>query len=305
MVKLIHGDNNYASRERLMQLAGENFTVLDGEEMTNLDAIVMQTNNFSLFSQAVPKVIVLKRFLRCAPKILQEKFSELLGTSLSQAEIILWEDRSADKREKLFKLLSKNKQVEEFTLPKAHELRKWLQQKAKEKGIVLDSYKTELLLQKAGTDQFLLESEITKLALLLKQEGRSEISIDDLAVVSASNQEGNIWALLDALSARDKVRVLREVNELLREQRDAIMIIAMLAKHFKLLFLLNNGVANAELTGKLKFHPFTISKAASKARMFDVQLIKALYNKLTNLDFAIKQGKIDAHLGLSMFLAAI
>ena len=80
----------------------------------------------------------------------------------------------------------------------------------------------------------------------------------------------------------------------------------MLARQLKLLYWLRSGeVSEDEMKSVFKIHPYTIGGIKRHVYKFEISFIKLLFAKITNLDFKVKQGKINPKLGLIMLISSV
>ncbi|MFQ5493323.1 MAG: DNA polymerase III subunit delta [Candidatus Dojkabacteria bacterium] len=305
MLVIVHGDNQYATWQKLLELTAGSVRWIDGSSLDNLDAIFEAADSYSLMDDE-PERVVVKRIFKNRKRSLVTQLADLLKERESIPDMVLWESGKVDKRSKLYKFAKSSGEVHEYTLPKPNELRSWLRRELSEKNIKATSTQIEQIIEKAGVDQLLLTGEIEKLRLLLKAEGREDLTDEDLRLVSMSAKEGDIWAMLDAISERDRPRLLRLASDLLQNPNEFPILIGSITKQLKLLYLLlDPDISESEITGKLGVHPFPVSKAKKFAHRFDLLHIKILFEKLLHLDSAIKEGKIEPRLGINLFLASI
>ena len=78
----------------------------------------------------------------------------------------------------------------------------------------------------------------------------------------------------------------------------------MLARNLRLVlltkFLLRKGNDYRAISSELSIPPFTTPSLIKTAENSSDEKLKMLYTKLSNLDYQIKTGKIDANLGISL-----
>lgn len=308
MLILIHGENSFESKAELTKVLKKNAQAshIDGSDLSNLDEIFVSLDNYSLFQETKPKITLVKRFLKNKKKTLHDSFVQnIKEINTDSIDIVFWEDSKADKRGKFYKIIKKVGDVREYNYPNEQGLQKWLLKSADRLELSLPKNLGPKVIDRVGTDQEFLFSELTKLKLYLNSEKRVQVKEEDIGILSSMNQEGDIWELLGALSMRDKKKALEICELFLKNPNQFPYLIAMLAKQLKLLILLKENISVNELSSELKIHPYTISKGQRYLHRFEKSHVKMLFRKLADLDFAIKQGKIEPKLGLNLFLATI
>ncbi|MCA9383111.1 DNA polymerase III subunit delta [Candidatus Dojkabacteria bacterium] len=308
MLKLIHGDNTYGSYQELNKVLKKNpeYKIIDGSKLDNLDDIFVSVESMTLFASE-PSLTIVKRLSKNRKKSLQDQLvEEIKDIKSNDVNLVLWEDKSMDKRSKLYKLLKKNADVSECAELDEPKLIKWVQQEAERFGLSVSSKIAIGIIDRVGVNQFNLTSELEKISLLVLDRDNKLIVEDDLEIVSNSDKEADIWKLMDAISSKNKKQIMILGNEFLRNQAEFPYLISMLTRQLKILMLMKHPqTTSQEISSKLKIHPYTLSRARKHLHLFDLDRIKLLINKLSNLDFAIKEGRIDATLGLNLFLASL
>jgi DNA polymerase-3 subunit delta len=222
------------------------------------------------------------------------------------AKLVFFEEKAVDKRSKLYKYIKKQGEVIESAHLDVRELGEWLQKQLQFRNLKASSQVQTLLLDRVGDNQHILLSELDKLELLLRAEGRSQVEVDDCELVSYVDREHQVWALLDAISARNRPMLMSEFQKLYHGEEDFQYLLTMLAKQLKILYLLKDpSISRDEIVSEFKIHPFTLTKAGKYLHKFELGTLKMLFRKLFDLDLAVKEGKIEPGLGLNLFLLSI
>lgn len=302
---LFHGDNNYQSEQELQGfLTGKQARIFDGSEFTSLDDLALSSGSYSLFA-AGDEYLVVKHFFANKKTSLHALLLEQSG-NFDLPKLVFFEQSAVDKRSKLYKYIKKHGQVIESSHLDDSALRTWLQKQLRERNITATSQVQTLLLERVGDNQHILLSELDKLQLFLRADSRSQLEIADCELVSYVDREHQIWALLDAVSARNRPQLMSEFQKLYHGEEDFQYLLTMLAKQLKILYLLKDpSISRDEIVSEFKIHPFTLTKAGKYLHKFELATIKMLFRKLFDLDLAVKQGKIEPGLGLNLFLLSI
>lgn len=304
MLLLIHGENKYLSTEKLEKLlAKETHIIVQADEVVDLGELLASQQNYSIFGNE-KQVIVLKNLSKNKKKTLMNQLVEYLAKT-KDINIVIFEDTKFDARSKLYKFIKKEGIVEYNEHFGQSKMISWIASEFSKRNIQVDNKFILKMLGKAGTNEEQVMNEIEKLSLLLKYEGRNELVDLDLEVVSEGEREVVIWDLLDSVTDRNSKKTVELINEIMQTNYDFPYVSTMLAKQLKLLYLLKSRrITEDDLKTKLGIHPFTISKAKNKLYKFEEERLKKLFAKLASLDFSVKQGKIDAKLGLIMLFAS-
>ncbi|HQJ73294.1 MAG TPA: DNA polymerase III subunit delta [Candidatus Dojkabacteria bacterium] len=309
MYKLYIGNETYLSLKRAHEdikelLKNENleYISLDAEE-TESSKIIDLLSSQSLFN--LPRLIFLKRLYKnkdrenLIPYIL-----EFLKNNTPD-NIIIWEDQkvsSATKYVKFFKttntLVEVNKMYKPAFIKFANEL-------SKEYGLDMSREVLTLLCTYSNYDTQRLENNIKKLYLL---ELNKKIEEEDVKNIIVDTLEDDIWKLLDEMN-KTKGQPLKILERILSQRVDPKYIFPMIARNMRLItmtkYLLDHHYKYSEIASIVGVPPFTVKTLVEASDKYDWDKIMNKYEKLCNLDYEIKIGKIDPKLGLTLFCTTI
>jgi len=113
--------------------------------------------------------------------------------------------------------------------------------------------------------------------------------------------------LTDAFFNKDQKKALEILDILLvNPQQDFPMIIGALLKQIKTIYLVSKYRDNPRIVmSKLRLMPFIYYKAEHLTRAISLDKLRLMYRKFINLDYSIKQGKIDVRLGLDLLIMTL
>jgi DNA polymerase-3 subunit delta len=183
----------------------------------------------------------------------------------------------------------------------------WLQQRARELGGELQPQAAAALAQLVGGDKDAADQELEKLLAYVAY--KRPIEAADVAAVSLpSGEQGDFFALIDALSAGNGGRAMELLQDLLQE-RDLIALFFSLVGHFRLLLqsreLVEGGKKDKDIAADLGIHPYRAEKLAAQARRFSLGALESIYRRLLILDEQIKTGELEADLAMETFVASL
>lgn len=175
---------------------------------------------------------------------------------------------------------------------KPRELPRWVTQRAKEAGLVLDGPAARALVNQVGDRQQRLQREVEKLALSFP-EGAT-IGVEEVQAASASSAERKVWTLADAVVAGDgevATRALLELRQqgeripgllfgLVRKLRDAVQIAEALAA----------GRPGSEIRRTLRMPSFAADRLIADVRERDVQSYRLALELLADLELESRGG---------------
>ncbi len=194
-----------------------------------------------------------------------------------------------DKRQKLYKLLSKTCQLSELKPPKGSELNRWVVERAEKLGGSIEGAAAAHLVYLAGSDLQTLDSELAKLVSYSEKIDRQ--TVDELAVRTL---QAGIFDLVDAAAEGKTQRALQLVEDLYTSNSDTPYLLQMLARQYRLLFQVlyhkNRGLGSSQVEKELGLHPYVFSKLWKQAARVDQdQCVQAL-DELAEADYQFKTG---------------
>lgn len=327
MIIFLYGADTFRSRRKLQELKNKflreiddhsgSLESIDGQSAT-LKEIGEKINTGSLFVKK--RLIVIENIF----KNKKDKIGSELTAYLTKIEkeksdendniLIFWDEEiSTSPRglkidlKKLFTYLGKQKYTQEFIALTNGQILSFIKQEVNVYQKEINAPAASLLITLTGGDLWLIASEIKKLAF--RHHDKKIIDIDDIKEMVSGLYSDDIFALTDALSAKNKA----EATRLLEEQYAAGLgdeyIIAMLIRQFKILLqlraALDINLSPIEITSQIKLHPYVIKKGLTQARNFKTEDLKNYLNTLVNLDFCNKNGLSNIKTELTMLIAKL
>ena len=126
---------------------------------------------------------------------------------------LVFVEREVDKRNRLYKWMSKNGCITECKAQNAAMLAKWIAGYAKRADKAISPQASELLVERVGTDMELLSGEIEKLIGYVGE--RHDIEISDVEAISSGVTVSRIFEMIDAVALGEKERALKLYDDLL------------------------------------------------------------------------------------------
>lgn len=150
-------------------------------------------------------------------------------------------------------------------------------------------------------------TEIAKLSAYVGAGGVIDRHAVDVLVPEPDEQ---VFALTDALSARNLARANKVLDEMLERGEPAQVIFAMLTRHVRLLLLCQagrqeRGDVSFLQSGEFHLRDFALRNAERQAQAFGSARLRALFGMLVRADAAIKTGKLDAAEAVRLLAASI
>ncbi|PIR05324.1 DNA polymerase III subunit delta [Candidatus Kuenenbacteria bacterium CG11_big_fil_rev_8_21_14_0_20_37_9] len=305
MIIFLYGQDTFRSKEKLRELknkfireidkSGLNLIELDGEKI-NINDFNKAVSTQSFLSKR--RMIVIRNIF-LAKKAVHGDLLEFLKSKKpdksGDENIIIFFEAEPDKRTALFKYLNASKFKEEFKKLENNNLINWITKRVSEKGGKINGQNADYLASKSDGNLWALASEIDKLIAQKKDEeiGKKEIEESPLAKIA-----DNIFNLTDAIAKQDKKLALRSIDDNLEAGMNEMYLLSMIVRQFRIIVrvktaLLNGLADNQQIAKKLGFHPFVVQKAMPQVRLYNMEKLKKIYEKLLATDLLLKSSDLN------------
>jgi len=310
-----HGADTASSRAKVADVRktfveryGEtDVDVLEGVDLDSAAELRALAGTRPFFGQ---KRLIIVRNLSASrsPKVKDEITSALDRYRESPVVLVFHESRGFDKKERqaaFFRRLSSEKYALEFAAPTPMALARRITEALGAEGISVDPHAAVTLGQDLASDPARVPQEIEKLALY-KLGDSTPLSAEEVQLLVRPETASNVFALSDALGAKNAAAAAREYSRLLAHGEGGMRLLSMLVSHVRALLvgkdLLEHGSgeqpAAQALASGLRLHPFVAKKAVAQARNFSFAELAQLFHRLKELDVAAKTGKAEVNGGL-------
>jgi DNA polymerase-3 subunit delta len=320
MFYLLHGDDEFTSREQLKTLRqkdtfGYNQDVYNGTD-ADLKKIIITINTLPFLSEqrlviidGLPKK---KRSSETAATVGVEAASTESGKSsktrkskksskpgpLTRASfekelaehavtipettiLVVLAEEVLEASSPLAKAAEQSGKVIQNTLPKGAALENWITKRAKHLGVSIKPEAKKLLGDFIGNNLRLLANELDKLATYVGKG--ATITIDDVRQLSAQVQEARIFDLTDALAQRNRQQALNILHDLLSDGEPPLKLLSTITSQIRSLLLVK------ELTQKGMRAPQIVSTLGIAPFIVDKSLRQVGKFSLAQLENAYRQ----------------
>lgn len=316
MIILVYGEDTFRAREKVTDLRAAFAKKFDptGLNLSTFGAdakpgdILQAVGSLPFLSQK--RMVVIRDLVATTRKDGETAFAPLARVPESTI-VVLWETLSAKEMEKkaLYKLLA-GAETHEYRFPvlEGEPLRAWAANRAVARGGSLAADAARELAERVGSDLWQMDNEIRKLVAYAPD---GAVARDMVRELTRAAPEGEIFALVDAVSRGESTRVAA----LLRAERESggsdFSIFGMLARQTRLLLAAracldaNPRAAPRDLAAELDVHPFVAQKALEQARAHSLAALRAIHDLLFSYDAAMKTGAIPPNLAVDLAIERI
>ena len=204
----------------------------------------------------------------------------------------------------IYKMLKNVARIIDYPDPEEIELKGWIVRSFDANGIDIKDDALTLLLEYIGDDQARLSQEIDKLCSYVGKGGT--IRKEDIKLLVPKNINNEIYLLIKAIINHDLALTNQIYDNLITHTKDSLTIFSLISNKFKELLstyrLLKYGYSQSDIA---KFYNVSTGKAyyiVQEARAFKLSDLEFYIDKLAELDYQIKSGKLDKTIGLELLL---
>lgn len=262
---------------------------------------------------AEKRMVVLKGVLESKDKELQKVLLEKIqGNTLPASTILLLFENGADFKstnlvKELFALLQKEKYAQCFDVPSGMKLQQYIEEQIQEKGTSIERSAVQYLANNSKNDMWFIHSTLDQLVALA---GERTILLADVKEFVVERFDDNIFNLVDAIVAGQGGRVFALLEEQYKKGEDAIFILSMLIRQFRILLELRDlserNISGIEgLAKDMGLHPFVVKKSLPFAKKYTLGELQRIYASLLDLDIKTKTGGGEGPVLLDIFVARL
>ena len=347
MTYFLYGLDFYRIKEKERELVSQflagdenniNLEKIEGEELT-LGRFEQAISAVSFFSRE--KVVVIRNFLlENKDSELKAKIADRLKNS-GQIKLIFVEYGQPDKREKIFKVLTKSKSHSRprikygassdrestnilsadpwvkpgddkiinqyFGLLSDYELKQWIIDIVKKHDFIIERIAIDALALSVGADLWRLTNEIEKLVLYAGSQNRQQIEIDDIKLMVESEYNPNVFHFIEALAGGDKKISVTLLQQFLNNGENENYLLSMIIYQFRTLIiikdLLERGISISKIASEAKISPYVIEKCLPLAKKYPLEELKNFYQQLYQFDIKIKTGLLQSRVAIDLLVA--
>lgn len=297
-VNLLSGEENFyidKAREKILQKLSANksdIVTFDCSQKNPASEIINAIDSAPFFN---PKNIVV---VKNAPFFGADGKSERLEKILQNMQptnFVIFTAKSADKRKKIYKIISKVGAVLEAEPLRVWQIDEWLNEKLKSGKKNLSSDARKYFSERIGIlpeiSLWYLENEFNKIFLAVKNP---EITVEDLKRLLTEPPEVSNFALPDAIDAKKISKAVEILRTQTRDKGKIPLTIITLANHIRRLlrakFFISQGIRGDELAKNLEMHPFIAKKFVATAETYSQKILEENFLAISDADFKLKFG---------------
>jgi DNA polymerase-3 subunit delta len=305
-IYLLYGEENYLKkqyRDRLRAaIAGEedsmNVSVFS-EKGIDVREVISIADTMPFFAERRLIVIENSGFFKKASPELAEYMEQVPETTC-----FIFVEEEVDKRNKLYKTVSKHGYVSEMKRQDDRTLTRWVMGLVKREGKQISESAARHLIQTTGDDMENLQQELEKLFCYTMHE--SVIRQEDIDTICTTQITNHIFDMVDAVAEKRQQDALQYYYDLLVLREPPMRILFLLIRQFRLVMevkeLLLRHASRPEISEKTGIRSFAVRRYEQQAQYFTMKELRNILEDGAKTEQAVKTGLMDDRLGVEVFI---
>ncbi len=319
----------------LYSLFGEENFLADRAKEEIIEAIVpegMRDFNLNVFDAADCDVARVRDALETLPMMspnrlvvltnadkLKDKEWEILQPLIENPHagtVLVVTATKVDKRKKNWKRLLEYGVALECKRPYENQIPEWIDFLSARHAVKFNEEAASALQQIVGSNLSDLDGEIRKISIYCGGKNSSggarkivNASVEDVTKVASPVKIESVFDFAEAVGRNDRARALVCLANLLDQGQNEIGIIALVARHVRILRSmiegLREGLSGARLASKAGVSPFFVREYTEQARLWTPTKVDQTLEALFDTDRALKTSPVVSHIWLESFIVRV
>lgn len=183
----------------------------------------------------------------------------------------------------------------------------WLKKHFDAEGVSVTAEVLRALIFRAGHSMTVLNSETTKLCMLVKSRGGSEVTVADVEAIVSPTPECDTFAFSNAILARNKKLAFTALDEMKSRRVDPIMILGMMSRTYadlmNVALMLKDGVGQADIQSATKMQGYKLGLYVTAAKKYSPDDAGAILKELARVDTGAKYGGVTGYTAIELFIS--
>ena len=207
---------------------------------------------------------------------------------------------------KLVSKYGKSLCIVDFALSSENALLAWLKKHFDAEGILCTAQPLRELLSRTGNSMDLLSNEVKKLSAYLHQNGKTELTVEDVLAVAVATVRADAFALSNAVYEGNRALALDALREMKAERLDSAVAVGMLVRIYQELLpvaiLAEEGKDAKDIEAMLKINAFRLKHMLGAVRNIGAKRLLDSISLLSEMDSESKNGGVSGYSAIEMFL---
>ena len=233
-----------------------------------------------------------------------EDLAEYMSDTPAESTCFLFVEEEVDKRNKLYKAISKDGRAVEFGTQNEELLVRWIVGRLKKENKNITRDVLGYFMNKTGTDMGNIDRELEKLTCYTM--GRDVITADDVDAITTEQVTNKIFDMVNAIADHEQKKALDLYYDLLTLKEPPMRIMYLITRQFQILLNLKDmssrGFDQGTIASKVGIPPFAVRKNQAQAKGFTMEQLKTAIRDGVELEESVKTGRMNDQMAVEMFI---
>lgn len=300
---LLYGEEDYLKRlyrDKLKQVVLDgsdemNYSYYEGKDI-DLQQIREMADTLPFFSD-YRLIIVEDSGLFKSANDLADYLPEMPDSS-----ILVFVEKEIDKRNRLYKYVSKNGLATEMKAMGGKDMKLWVAGELQKADKKMRESTVEYLLALIDNSMLHVQNELEKLIAYTGE--RAEITKEDVDAVACVQINGQIFQMMDAVASGRKEQTMKLYHDLLELRESSMSILYLLSRHFNILLQLKDvpQLSKGEMAKAVGVPPFAVGRYLAQAKKFSKHKLQEMIEECLETEYLFKRGRIGDQIGVELLL---
>ena len=235
-----------------------------------------------------------------------EQMAEYLN-SQNDTTVFIFVESEVDKRSKLYKAVSNNGSVIEFTAQDENTLKRWVAGILGREGKKITESTVQLFLTKTGTDMENIYMELEKLICYCID--KEVVTAEDVEAVCTVRTSNHIFEMVDAIADKRSKDALQLYYDLLALKEPPMRILFLIARQCNILLqvkeMKGKGISNKDMAAAVGVPVFALNKYMAQAGKFKSLVLKEAVVKCVEAEEAVKTGRMNDVMSVEILIMSV
>lgn len=216
--------------------------------------------------------------------------------------ILLFVEKEIDKRNRLYKYVSKQGLSVEMKSMKEHDMKLWVAGELRSAGKRMRENTVAYLLSLIDNSMIHVRNELDKLIAYAGE--REEITREDVEAIASVQVTGQIFQMMDAVAAGKQEQTMQLYHDLLELRESPMSILYLLSRHFNILLQLKDvqGMAKGEIAKAVGVPVFAVGRYQAQSGHFSREKLRTMLEQCVETEYLFKRGRMGDRMGVELLL---
>lgn len=304
---LLYGEEAYLKKQykdklvKALVAEGDtmNFSAFEGKHI-NAKEIVDLAETLPFFADHRVILIENSGFLKSSC----EDLAEYISDTPAETTCFLFVEEEVDKRNRLYKVISKKGRAVEFGTQSDDLLVRWIVGRLKKENKNITREVLQYFMNMTGTDMGNIDRELEK--LICYTMGKDVITAEDVAAVTTEQVTNKIFDMVNAIAEHEQKKALDLYYDLLTLKEPPMRILFLITRQFQILLHLKDmsgkGFDQSTIASKAGIPPFAVRRNQAQAKGFTLEQLKQAIADAVELEEAVKNGRLNDQMAVELLI---